>query len=349
RSLTFQPPRVRVVSNVTGAVAGRELTDPEYWVGHVLAPVQFAAGIDTLIAMGFDTFVEVGPHPVLCGMAQECVPPGTGTWVPSLRRQLDDHQQLSSSLGALHLAGVPVDWRAVEAPHDARRVALPTSPFERQPYWVRRGRRATAPSSAAHPLLGSRLRSPLSTLTFESEMAADSLAILGDHRVFGTSILPATAFLEIGLAAGRALMPHAELDDVVIHEALVAPDDQIVTVQTIVTPDANGASFRIYSQHGDAGDEHWTTHVSGRIRAADPHAPRLAVVAIHEVADRAVRVVEAEEHEAVLAERGLQFGPSLRNVVRSSIAPAASGANGGEAVGELALAPREAAEAGRYV
>ncbi|MDP2293673.1 MAG: type I polyketide synthase, partial [Actinomycetota bacterium] len=193
RTLTFHPPRVRVVSNVTGAVAGRELTDPEYWVGHVLAPVQFAAGIDTLVAMGFETFVELGPHPVLCGMGQECVAPGTGTWVPSLRRQLDDHQQLSASLGALHLAGVQIDWRAVEAPHGARRVALPTSPFERQPYWVRRGRRPTAPSSAAHPLLGGRLRSPLSTLTFESEIANDSLAILGDHRVFGTSILPATA------------------------------------------------------------------------------------------------------------------------------------------------------------
>ncbi len=346
-SLTYHPPRMRVVSNLTGAVIGRELTDPEYWVRHVLAPVQFAAGVATLAEMGFDTFVEIGPHPVLSAMGQECVAPGTGTWVPSLRRtHADDHMVVS--VASLHLAGADIDWRQVEAPHGARRVALPTSPFERQRFWVQRGRRSAVPSTSDHPLLGRRLPSPLATVTFQSEISTETLAILGDHRVFGTAILPATAFLEIALAAGRTFFPDSELDDVVIHEALVALDEGIITVQTILTPDASGVSFRIYSQV--EGADRWATHVSGRIIAAGVHAPMPPGESIEAIQRRADRVVEADEHDARMNERGLVFGASLRNLHRVWTAAAdAAGAHGGEALGEIALAPREAAESRWYV
>jgi acyl transferase domain-containing protein len=40
-----------------------------------------------------------------------------------------------AALGAAHLAGVAIDWRAVAAGRGSR-VALPTYPFERQRYWI---------------------------------------------------------------------------------------------------------------------------------------------------------------------------------------------------------------------
>jgi acyl transferase domain-containing protein/NADPH:quinone reductase-like Zn-dependent oxidoreductase/SAM-dependent methyltransferase len=346
-SLAFNPPRVRVISNVTGAAIGRELADPEYWVRHVLAPVRFADSIQALVSTGIDTFVEIGPHPVLSTMGQECAAPGWGTWAASLRRGQDDHRQMVTALAALHLAGVHIDWRGVEASHGARRVTLPTYPFERRPFWVQPSRRAVRRSSGGHPLLGAKLRSPLATITFESEISADSLAILGDHRVFGAAILPATAFIEIALAAGRTLMPDPGLDDVVIHEALVAPEDDVVTLQTIVTPDGSGASFRVYSQA--PGGDTWATHVTGRLRPAAPGRQPPVPASIDDVQARATRVVEGADHQALMTERGLDFGPSLRNVRRIWIAPKHDVSNGCEALGEIVLSQREAAEAGSYV
>ena len=346
-SLTYSPPRVRVISNVTGAAIGTELADPEYWVRHVLAPVRFADGIQALVSMGVDTFVEIGPHPVLSTMGQECAAPGWGTWAASLRRGQDDHRQIATALAALHVAGVDIDWRGVEAPHGSRRVTLPTYPFERRPFWVRQSRRAVTRSAGGHPLLGTKLRSPLATTTFESEISAESLALLSDHRVFGTAILPATAFLEIALAAGRTLMSDPDLDDVVIHGALVAPEEDVVTLQTIVTPDGSGASVRVYSQV--PGSDAWSTHMTGRLRPAAPGRRPPVPASVDDVESRAIRVVEGAEHQTLMTERGLDFGPSLRNVRRIWIAPAHDTASGHEALGEIVLSPREAGEAGRYV
>ena len=73
-------------------------------------------------------------------MAQEGVPPGTVTCVPSLRRDHDDVTQSRHALAALHVAGVDVDWAAVDGP-GRRVVDLPTYPFERKPYWAGQDRR----------------------------------------------------------------------------------------------------------------------------------------------------------------------------------------------------------------
>src|SRR5262249_22325677 len=46
----------------------------------------------------------------------------------------DGNEALLRALGDAHLAGVRLDWRALDP--GASRIALPTYPFERQRYWV---------------------------------------------------------------------------------------------------------------------------------------------------------------------------------------------------------------------
>ena len=46
RGLTYESPRIAIVSNVTGAPARAELADPGYWRRHVRMPVRFADSID---------------------------------------------------------------------------------------------------------------------------------------------------------------------------------------------------------------------------------------------------------------------------------------------------------------
>ena len=73
-TVRFAPQRVALVSNVTGVLAGSEIGQPDYWLTHMRAPVQFHGAMKTLGALGVTHCIEMGPHPVLLGMAADCLP-----------------------------------------------------------------------------------------------------------------------------------------------------------------------------------------------------------------------------------------------------------------------------------
>ncbi|WP_189866511.1 SDR family NAD(P)-dependent oxidoreductase, partial [Streptomyces poonensis] len=135
--LSFEQPRIPVVSNLTGRLV--EAYTPEYWVEHVREAVRFADGIATLHELGVTTFVEVGPGGVLSGLAQECA--GESVAVPVLRGDRSERQALVTALARLHTVGAFVDWGVFFA--GAGRTDLPTYAFQRERYWV------DAPQAAA--------------------------------------------------------------------------------------------------------------------------------------------------------------------------------------------------------
>jgi acyl transferase domain-containing protein/acyl carrier protein len=67
--VTYHPPHLQLVSNVTGQLAGDEIATAEYWVRHVREAVRFADGVAALHSQGVQIFLEIGPKPVLLGMA----------------------------------------------------------------------------------------------------------------------------------------------------------------------------------------------------------------------------------------------------------------------------------------
>merc|ERR1711872_696010 len=85
KQVTYNEPKIPLISNVTGTEVGAEITMAEYWVGHVRQPVRFATSMKTLEEQGYETFLEIGAKPILLGMVWQCVTEDVGEWLPSLR------------------------------------------------------------------------------------------------------------------------------------------------------------------------------------------------------------------------------------------------------------------------
>ncbi|WP_432116494.1 type I polyketide synthase [Streptomyces sp. S1] len=125
--LSFSPPRIPIVSTVTGQLAAEELQSADYWVQHVRRPVRFADAVRTVEAQGVENLLELGPDAVLSVLSGG---------VPVLRRDRPEPQQLVTALARLFVNGVAVDWKAYYEGSGARPVDLPTYAFQHENYWL---------------------------------------------------------------------------------------------------------------------------------------------------------------------------------------------------------------------
>src|SRR5690606_1774187 len=162
-------------------------------------------------------------------------------------------------------------------PKGRRFVRLPNYPWQRKRYWFKRqseraGRRRVTGAVAAHSagLPGRRLH--VAVPTFESQVDPDLRAFALDHRVDGGAFVPASLFVELGLAAAeRALGPGAYgIEDLSIDEPLVCREGDARTVQVTLPGVENGAyTFQVHSavEREDEAGATWTLHAAGAVRA----------------------------------------------------------------------------------
>ncbi|MFF4608038.1 beta-ketoacyl synthase N-terminal-like domain-containing protein, partial [Streptomyces sp. NPDC001339] len=177
--LSYEAPALPLVSNVTGELAtAEELCSPEYWVRHVREAVRFADGIRTLEREGARVFLELGPDAVLTAMAGDCLPSGSdAVLIPFLRRDRPEEQTALAALAHLHVTGVRVDWSSFFP--GARRVELPTYPFQRRRYWLETELPepvAPAADDAFHHLRETLERGDLAALAEELNVDEDALS-----------------------------------------------------------------------------------------------------------------------------------------------------------------------------
>jgi acyl transferase domain-containing protein/SAM-dependent methyltransferase/acyl carrier protein len=136
-SISYHPPKLAWASNVTGQIiAGDQVCGAGYWRNQIRQPVRFAQGIGTLFDQGYRTFVEMGPHPVLIGMARQCVEDPQLSWVSTLRRNREPWPELLSAISTLFVHGSKIDWQAFDQDYSRKRLALPTYPFQRERLWI---------------------------------------------------------------------------------------------------------------------------------------------------------------------------------------------------------------------
>ncbi|WP_452672876.1 SDR family NAD(P)-dependent oxidoreductase [Streptomyces albireticuli] len=324
--LDYAPPRIPVVSNVTGRLATtEELCSPDYWVDHVRRTVRFADGIRTLDEQGVRTYLELGPDAVLTAMASGCLPDADGVaFVAALRRDRPEPAEVTAALAALHTRGTDVDWAAYFAARLPGRTPapadLPTYPFQRRRYWLDTPAARGAAAGlglvpVAHPLLAAELGlAEAGGLVLTGRISLRTHPWLADHAVAGTVLLPGTAFVELALQAGERT-GCALLAELTLEAPLPLPAYEAVRLQlTVSGPDATGRrTLEIHSRAEPADDteEAWTRHATGALEptAADPADNGLTVWP-----PRSAEPVELGDHYAGLARQGYDYGPAFQGL-----------------------------------
>ncbi len=137
--LSYETPKLPVVSNVTGELAGADqLMDPDYWVRHIREAVRFHDGLAALTGFGATTVLELGPDAVLTAMAYDTItdPAAQAGLVAAARKDRPGPDTFLTALAHLHVRGIDVDWTPLYAPVASRaRVDLPTYAFQHRTYW----------------------------------------------------------------------------------------------------------------------------------------------------------------------------------------------------------------------
>ncbi|SNX56504.1 acyl transferase domain-containing protein [Streptomyces sp. TLI_55] len=325
-TVTYRRPSVPVVSTVTGRPEPDALATADHWVRQVRETVRFADAVNWLAEAGVTAFVEAGPAAALSVAAEGCVAPDTDAVFASCA----DAREALGALAALHVHGVPVDWRSVYAGSGARRRALPTYPFQRQRYWLHAVRH---PVAAGHPLLGeAQPDADGPGVRHTGVLSAVRQSWLADHVIGGRVLLPAAAFAELACRAAGASGP-VRLAELAFREPLVLPESEAVRVQVVTGgPDEEGKRpVAVWAQAGET----WTRHATATI--APVGAAPVVPLRVWPPAGAERLPVDYDR----LAEHGHDYGPAFRAVT-------ALWRRGTSLYAELALPPREAATAGSY-
>ena len=133
----FNTPQRILIDNRTGAALGRSVRlDGAYWRRHARQPVEFAKSVRTLSDLNCKVLLEIGPRPVLSAAAMSAWPDPASAprAITSLRRNTADHRHITEAVADAYVVGHLPDFAALRQAH-ARKLDLPTYPFERREYW----------------------------------------------------------------------------------------------------------------------------------------------------------------------------------------------------------------------
>ncbi len=332
-------PAVPLVSNLSGRPDALPGSSAEYWRRHAREPVAFEASMRHLADDGIRVFLEVGPRPVLLGMARKFLHAETLSWIPTLRGSGSEVDGVLEAIGSLFTVGVPPDWERV-LDGAGQRVALPTYPFQRKRFWLSAATETSASAGTAtpatapadddlrhHPFLGARVASPLRERQYQCVLDPVRRPILREHAIAGAIVVPAAALIEMAIAAGTELFgtPTVRLEAGHLKQALALDDRQPRDLQLVVTPrDDTAADVDVFSR-ARGSDDAWVSHASARV--VRPGAS-IATDTPPDLSD--ALAVDIDAYQARMREAGLEYGPAFRALVAARRKP-------GEAIGDVRL------------
>ncbi len=133
-TIVYHAPALPIISNVTGKVAMEHTYNAAYWCQHILNPVAFLAGVETLVEQKISLIQEIGPSPVLSHLALLC---HDFISIPSILDTEQGFTDLLNTTGQFYLSGWNFNWHLLYKQKAFTPVQLPYYPFQGREYWLK--------------------------------------------------------------------------------------------------------------------------------------------------------------------------------------------------------------------
>jgi acyl transferase domain-containing protein/NADPH:quinone reductase-like Zn-dependent oxidoreductase/acyl carrier protein len=318
-SVHFEPPGCTVVSSVSGLAVGGEMSDPRYWSRQIRETVRFSDAVETLVSIGSDLCIEVGPNATLTSLSRAHLGSRAGAaWVTSMRPPRDELEQSLSAVGAVYEAGLKVRWQALY-PGARPRTPIPTYPYERQRYWFAKRPRILS-SEPSQELLGQQVPlAPLddALLVYDALVDGEAQQWLADHRLGTEPLYPAMAYVIAAQMAARVELAGAtaELRGLSIRAPLFLQEGG-TRLQCALKAQGEEWQFVFHSKPlaTQTSLPGWTQHAQGNIRRAERGPAPQQVVDLAPIRERCPESLEINPFYEELAAAGLSYGPSFRSI-----------------------------------
>ncbi|KGO63978.1 Acyl transferase/acyl hydrolase/lysophospholipase [Penicillium italicum] len=233
KGVNFNAPSIPFVSALLGDVineSNSELLGPNYLTRHCRETVNFLGALEATrhskLINDKTIWVEIGSHPICSGMVKATFGP-QATTVASLRRQEDTWKVLSTSVSALHMAGIELRWKEYHQDFTAghKVLPLPSYKWDLKNYWIPytnnfcllKGAPAVpvaeaAPvavflSSAAQRVLETSGDNSSASIVIENDIADPELnRVIAGHKVNGACLTPSSLYADIAQTLGEYLV-----------------------------------------------------------------------------------------------------------------------------------------------
>lgn len=264
-----------------------------YWVENLVNTVEFTQALECAVGTygPFDMAVEIGPHASLKTPASETIQNLTGENVPytgTLARGINDMKAFATTLGSLWMSlgsGV-VDFAAFDlatygssVPSAVLVKGLPSYVWDHSrsfSFETRYSRSLRTVGRKPHPLLGTMCTdSTAKEIRFKNYISLREIPWLGDHRIQGQIVFPASGYISAAVEAIAILheldsVHMVEFSDVTISHALLIPQDsKIETLLSLRVMETSAEGSKIvftFCSDANKGHDALSENASGTVR-----------------------------------------------------------------------------------
>ncbi len=175
-----------------------------------------------------------------------------------------DRKEKLCAVCSLYVQGAKVDWKTMYD-QSARKISIPTYPFERISYWPKKKTEEITIGSYEyqinHPLLRACIVESIKQDIFLAELSVNNLWVLKEHHILEHYIMPGTGYLEMVYAIQKHYIKDGAVgfSNVTFIEPLIVEADEIKQLQIVIDKNQDKYDFSIVSKENKA----WKTYCKG--------------------------------------------------------------------------------------